>query len=95
MGIKSFFENRANVKAEKIATLLHDKLKADALFTQQGNPLYNGSRPIMLSEAYNGEKNAGELGSIKNYVPDFESLSGRSWQAYTESEVGQIGRAHV
>lgn len=81
MGIQSYFKKREEVRAEKVAT---------ALFKQMGYPYYNGNAPVMLSEPYNGEKNAGELGAIKNYIPDFQSLAGRSWQAYTESEIAQL-----
>ena len=81
MGLQSYISKVVGLQVEKVA---------EALFTQRGNPLYNGNRPVILSEPYNGEKNPGELGAIKNYVPDFESLSGRSWQAYTESEIAQL-----
>ena len=55
-----------------------------------GAPYYSGNQPVILSSYYNGEKNAGELGAIKNYVPDTASLAARSWQAYTESELAQM-----
>jgi capsid protein len=74
MGVKNYIE-------KKIVT---------ALFRQMGFPYYNNNAPIIISEPYNGEKNAGELGAIKNYIPDFQSLAGRSWQAYTESEIAQL-----
>lgn len=64
--------------------------KAEALFRLMGFPYYNGNQPIIISQPYNGEKTAGELGAIKNYVPDIQSLSARSWQAYTESELAQM-----
>jgi len=63
---------------------------ATALFRQMGYPFYNGNAPVIITEPYNGEKNAGELGAVKNYVPDFQTLSARSWQAYTESEIAQL-----
>lgn len=39
--------------------------------------------------AYNGEKNLGEIGPIKNYVLDYNALRMRSWQAFHESEIVQ------
>ncbi len=39
--------------------------------------------------AYNGEKNLGEIGPIKNYILDYSALRMRSWQAYHESEIVQ------
>lgn len=66
------------------------KKVATSLFRQMGFPYYNGAAPVILTEPFNGEKNAGELGAVKNYVPDFQTLSARSWQAYTESEIAQL-----
>jgi hypothetical protein len=39
--------------------------------------------------SYDGEKNAGEMGPIKDYAIDYDALRLRSWQAYIESEVAQ------
>lgn len=41
----------------------------------------------MFSSYYNGEKNLGAIGPIKNYRPNYEALRLRSWQSYYESEV--------
>ena len=72
-----------------IKSYIVDKI-ATALFRQIGTPYYNGNAPVIISEPFNGEKNAGELGAVKNYIPDFQTLSARSWQAYTESEIAQL-----
>lgn len=40
--------------------------------------------------SYDGEKNLGEIGPIKDYVPNFDLLRLRSWQSYIESEVTQM-----
>ena len=40
--------------------------------------------------SYDGEKNLGEMGIIKNYLIDYDSLRARSWQLYLESEVCQM-----
>lgn len=49
----------------------------------------NMTNVFSFSVSYNGEKNLGELGPIKNYVIDYQALRARSWQAYLESEVAQ------
>lgn len=41
----------------------------------------------IFSLPYTGEKNLGEIGPIKDYLPDYYALSLRSWQAFTESEM--------
>ncbi|MBP1638968.1 MAG: hypothetical protein H6Q17_551 [Bacteroidetes bacterium] len=80
MGVLSFYEKRKEEKELK---------RVQALFRQMGLPYY-GNTPIVVSEPYNGEKSPGELGTIKNYIPDFQALSARSWQAYTESDIAQL-----
>lgn len=48
----------------------------------------------LFTVSYNGEKNLGEIGPIRNYRIDYEALRLRSWQSYIESEITQtvIGR---
>lgn len=41
------------------------------------------------SVSYTGEKNMGEMGPVKDYVPDYEVLRLRSWQMYMESDIAQ------
>jgi capsid protein len=40
--------------------------------------------------SYDGEKNLGEIGPIRDYRLDYEGLRLRSWQAYLESEIAQF-----
>lgn len=57
---------------------------------------YNGFEYPILEEIYDGEKTIGELGAPINYIPSYSTLSARSWQAYTESDIAQIiVKAHV
>lgn len=42
-----------------------------------------------LFSVFNGEKNLGEIGPIKNYVLDYAALRMRSWQSFHESEITQ------
>ncbi len=44
----------------------------------------------IFSVSYDGEKNLGEIGPIKNYLMDYDGLRFRSWQSYIESEISQI-----
>lgn len=56
---------------------------------------YGGAYPI-IETTYDGEKTQGELGAPLEYTLDYCSLSARSWQAYTESDLAQIiVKAHV
>jgi capsid protein len=48
-----------------------------------------GSSRILYAGSFNGEKNLGEMGPIKNYMMDYAGLSLRSWQAYIESAEAQ------
>lgn len=49
----------------------------------------SGTYRTLFTTSYNGEKNLGEIGPIKDYMPDYYLLSLRSWQAYTESEMAK------
>ncbi|KKN55739.1 hypothetical protein LCGC14_0579490 [marine sediment metagenome] len=44
----------------------------------------------IFSVSYDGDKNLGEIGPIKNYIMDYDGLRFRSWQSYIESEISQI-----
>lgn len=48
-----------------------------------------GSYEPIYATNFNGEKNLGELGPIKYYFMDYQSLRVRSWQAYIESATAQ------
>lgn len=48
-----------------------------------------GQYNMLFSSSYDGEKNVGEIGPIKNYIIDYDSLRARSWQLYLESEIAQ------
>ncbi|MCE3278031.1 MAG: hypothetical protein K0S44_222 [Bacteroidetes bacterium] len=49
-----------------------------------------GSYRTLFTVSYNGEKNLGEIGPIKDYRPDYDALRLRSWQSFYESEITQI-----
>jgi len=48
-----------------------------------------GTYSPIFTYSYNGEKTPGEMGLIKNYLPDYNALRARSWQSYLESEITQ------
>lgn len=48
-----------------------------------------GYSQTLYTHTYNGEKNIGEIGPVKNYALDFYTLRMRSWQSYHESEITQ------
>ena len=54
----------------------------------------SGSYRLLFATGFNGEKDMGELGPIKDYKPDYAILTLRSWQAFLESNLAQtiIGR---
>ncbi|MCK5617535.1 phage portal protein, partial [Candidatus Pacearchaeota archaeon] len=57
---------------------------------------FYGQEYSVIEEIFDGEKTQGELGAPLSYVPSYTSLSYRSWQAYTESDLAQIiVKAHV
>lgn len=51
---------------------------------------FSGQYRNVFAVSYDGEKNLGEIGPIKEYWPDYQALRLRSWQAYLDSEVAQM-----
>lgn len=57
---------------------------------------FYGQEYEVVQTVFDGEKTQGELGAPLMYLPSYSSLSYRSWQAYTESDLAQIiVKAHV
>src|SRR5690348_1527566 len=48
-----------------------------------------GSYRTIFTVNYDGEKNMGETGPIKEYYPDYQALRARSWAAYLDSDIAQ------
>lgn len=64
-------------------------LSTEATFPTGGSSYgHRHYRPI-VTLSYDGEKNPGELGIIKRYIPDYRALRHRAWQAYMESDIIQ------
>lgn len=49
---------------------------------------YSGYSTV-ISLPYDGEKNLGEIGPVRNYYMSFYRLRARSWQSFIESEITQ------
>lgn len=52
------------------------------------NAFFDNGVPMFVV-SYDGEKNLGEIGPIKDYRPNYVALRMRSWQAYHESDIAQ------
>ncbi len=50
---------------------------------------FSGYYSPLFTISYNGEKDLGEIGPIKNYVLDYQGLRARSWASFLTSEVAQ------
>lgn len=73
---------KVEAPAEQHAT---EQPQKQAYYDYGGYPVYGN----VFSISYDGEKNLGELGPIKDYVPEHQMLRLRSWQLFLESEVIQ------
>lgn len=78
---KTFFDRVKTFFDKDDLPVIDRTPKAD--FSSSGN--YN----YLFSVSYNGEKNLGEIGPIKNYRLDYNLLRMRSWQSFHESEITQ------
>lgn len=50
---------------------------------------FTGNYQNQFSISYDGEKNMGEIGPVKEYWPNYDVLRLRSWQSYLDSEITQ------
>jgi len=75
--------------AEKAALGGSEKLEAQTKLGEL-KASYHGEPYQIYETIYDGEKSQGSLGAPLAYFPDYASLSFRSWQAYTESDLAQI-----
>lgn len=55
--------------------------------TADFSSLSTGQYRSLFSVSYNGEKNMGEIGPIKNYILDYYGLSLRSWESMLTNEI--------
>lgn len=84
MELFNFFKRKKTVEREP-----GRNLSQEASFPTGGSSYgHRHYRPI-VTLTYDGEKNPGELGVIKRYIPDYRALRLRSWQAYAESDIVQ------
>lgn len=51
---------------------------------------FYGEEYTIVEQVWDGEKTMGELGAPVDYLPSYHTLSARSWQAFTESDLAQI-----
>lgn len=74
----------------KLMALFSRKEKAPFKQPKADYSSSTGSYRLLFTTSFTGEKNLGELGPVKNYLPAYDILSLRSWQSYFESEISQI-----
>lgn len=78
----TFFEK---LKAEQLPDFQHTPPPPPQMEANWGGGYYRS----VFSTSFDGEKNLGELGPIRNYFIDYAALRMRSWQLYLDSEVCQ------
>jgi capsid protein len=67
-----------------VEVIRNERQPSAAFFGSSSGSTYN-----LYPLTFNGEKNLGEIGPIKNYRPDYVALRLRSWQAYLENDIAQ------
>lgn len=78
--------NRASVVTQEEMKVMKADIKDEI---RQDFQHLNASYNNVFAWSYNGEKNMGEIGPIKDYRLDYEALRLRSWEAYLTSEIAQ------
>ena len=85
-------ENKKIMGSSLLGRLFSSKKNSESEFGHSVNSpeafLGDGySAQRLFSVIYDGEKNLGEIGPVKNYVLNYDILRLRSWQSYLESEL--------
>lgn len=79
---KTFFGAKSKPKTPSINNV-YPKVSEPRNYGNVGHINYTP----MFTVGYDGEKNPGEMGNIKKYIPMYHHLSARSWQSFTESDI--------
>ena len=74
---------------KNIFEILRDKFSGKKVIETQIIDVAPKASYGLFAVNFNGEKNLGEIGPIKDYKIDYTALRYRSWQAYLESEIAQ------
>jgi hypothetical protein len=64
--------------------------KKEIMDLQDDKPGPGAYSTFSYAVSYNGEKNQGEMGPIREYMLDFQGLRLRSWQCFLDSEIAQF-----
>ena len=81
----SFLKRVGNAITQILTTPKAPPLQADTSAIKTGY----GFSTFEYSHSYDGEKNFGEMGPAKVYLPNYQLLRIRSWQAMMDSELAQ------
>ncbi len=73
----------------KAAELIKAESDKPVMRAKRGS-IYNGTLVDSYAVNFDGEKNFGEIGPIKDYRLDYDALRMRSWQSFLESEITQM-----
>jgi capsid protein len=87
------FTTRLRNFGARVAKLINRGQDKESTGRKEPHAYYysNGMNNIQVfGISYNGEKNLGEIGPIKQYQLEYEALRLRSWQAYLDSDVTQM-----
>ncbi|MFA6057293.1 MAG: phage portal protein [Taibaiella sp.] len=75
-----------SVKQQLVMQGMSDAPIKEARFDNGGSGYYN----TFFAYSFNGEKNEGDIGPIRDYYIDYQALRARSWQAFLESDICQL-----
>lgn len=72
-------------RAVSVNRAMHAQMEAGISSPSVGNGVYR----VLGGVGFNGEKNFGEIGPVKDYFIDYEVLRMRSWQLFLDSDMAQ------
>lgn len=87
--ISSIWGGSKKVHLSDITADVIPETPAPFIKTPTSNFSGGGQYNFLFAYSYNGEKNLGEMGPVRNYKIDYDILRMRSWQSFIESEITQ------
>ncbi len=85
-----YWKTQANNKQIAKFTSEVDTFTLNGIGSESYFSANNGTRRLLFTSSFDGEKNLGEIGPPVDYTLDYHKLRGRGWSFYLTNEVVQI-----
>lgn len=86
----SYYGCNTDTKKPDARPVIEGPARTEITHQEKPATFYGGGYPnLFFAEQFDGEKNLGEMGPPRFYLPNYELLRMRSWQSFMDSEICQ------